>query len=469
MSAKNSDASSSRKQKKVFVRPRARHQGNASLKRKRNRSEEEKDRLVVMQATRVLSQAAKKVKSFVIQHLARTKKSHRAKAEKAGDAGIKEKSIGKGIDGQESDDGNGERVDASTDEGIPAAPRNASEAKPSPQETICDAQLEAARALDVAVDIVPLALERLGLRKEQQKDLPALEGDSRSASVGADQSDGTQSSVEGCRGSDRSSTNSKGREIDSGSDSVKISDRESQKNGLKDPKGVVVARIMQHAAMLKGIESLDELVTQRRREQLALSEGRPLPPKKKANQSAKETKSPGNETAMRRVVKVNHRNSRTTFLSSLSGDAPASDGGSGDEAAVMGYSSDEDTEAAVAQKLPRANRPGQRARQAARERKERKKLRKAGRSTAASYPSGGTGESRGDRLHSARGWNEERLHKADRSNARQLPSSQATASAHASWNNAPNKTEQELHPSWAAKKEKSAVIKQFEGKKIKFG
>ena len=67
---------------------------------------------------------------------------------------------------------------------------------------------------------------------------------------------------------------------------------------------MVVARIMQHAAMLKAIESLDELVTQRRREQLALSEGRPLPPKKKANQSAKETKSPGDETAMRQVVKV---------------------------------------------------------------------------------------------------------------------------------------------------------------------
>lgn len=72
---------------------------------------------------------------------------------------------------------------------------------------------------------------------------------------------------------------------------------------------------MQHSSMQKAIDSMDDLLTERRREQLALFEGQAPPPRVKKSTEANARKVCSSSGA----PVVNHRSSRTVFLGSLSG------------------------------------------------------------------------------------------------------------------------------------------------------
>lgn len=173
------------------------------------------------------------------------------------------------------------------------------------------------RGVDIGAALLPRALAKLGLAP-----LPAGAGGTRpprrrpgEAAVGAQETGGGGSSEEGDK-------------PDAGSDGA--SDEADVANGAVGPVRdgatpvaapvplapeveALVARMLGHSALKAAIESMDDAVTQRRRERLAVAEGRPQPRKPK----------PGAPRAGEDHVMptVNHRASRTIFLSSLSGEA----------------------------------------------------------------------------------------------------------------------------------------------------
>jgi hypothetical protein len=81
---------------------------------------------------------------------------------------------------------------------------------------------------------------------------------------------------------------------------------------------LLVEKLLKHGAMVAALASLNEDVTFRRREKLALFEGRPITSRKQEKKKKKQSKSEG-MYSYAAAPEVNHRSARTTFLTSLSG------------------------------------------------------------------------------------------------------------------------------------------------------
>jgi hypothetical protein len=398
----------------------------------KQRSEEDKDRLLVKHAARAISQAAKKVKAFEAMTITRNLKQRREKLLAAKDSDTKD-----------------------------------SAAKVEALEASCVADLARVKGLDVKAVLLPRALAKLGLDAtllEAAKGTNGEQGDQRNSSSGEEATG---------KGRIRSNSN--------GNDNSGTSHREPMEDGnhsheeaavapLDSATEALVFRLLNHTAMKAAIESMNPAVTLRRCEKLAKAEGRRFSKKEMATPDS----SAGFSTAA--APAVNHRAARTTFLTSLSGDAPAEDSdASGDD--------DEYGSGAVPQVK---NRPGQRARQKRHELEEARKAKKEAQKkyAAGQQQSSGQASSSSNVPPSQRGINP--LSKAGRT-ARDSSSNKAQAVEREEWSlkrshdNSPSdqkpkkkKSENAIHASWEAaklrrEKEAARMVVPAQGKKIVFG
>mmetsp|Transcript_46339 Transcript_46339/g.63071 ORF Transcript_46339/g.63071 Transcript_46339/m.63071 type:complete len:400 (-) Transcript_46339:297-1496(-) len=396
--------------KKVFVKPRPKQP---------KITQEEKDKRLVYHATKVLSQAARKVKSFEVQRAIRCiQRRKKTTAEDAGD----------------------------------------SENRPD--------WVQRVKTLDVAVSVVPHALALLGLGP----------GPGAAATTGVEEGtpeniaapkDGTPS-----RDDEEESTDSEDDGIETtpemkeeGEEPLSSAQQQQQQpqatttttTTLDPAMEAVVQRMLQHSVMLKAIKLLEPKARQRRLEKLAISEGRPLPRKRdmQANSAV-----PAEKTVS---VAVNHRRPTTIFLDSLSGEVDDEDDDDTDES---------DSEIPTTKK----NRPGQRARQASRQRKEeRLRAKKRGRGEVVPFEknddmrAGKRPKKKVTAPSAVREGGEVRKGPRDGSAHRKHEGKQSGRNAAGGGNLAAQK-KIALHPSWAAKQnQKEVQIVQFKGKKTTFG
>jgi hypothetical protein len=256
----------------------------------KKRTDGDRDRLLVQAATRVIVQAAKKVLSFEAQQVTRNLKKCRERWLAAGAS---------------------------------------DEAKVAQVELKATQDLARIRGINVRTILVPRALGKRGLA-------PLAEGDRGTRPLkkhllrAKERAKAPAASSEGAGGdadkiSDASSESPSDNEgaADTAADGpegcAKAAEAaEAAESTFSPDVEALLGRMMGHAAMRGAVESMDEAVTQRRREKLAVAEGRPLPRKQKLSDDAPAKSMSGGASYERPVV--NHRAARTTFLTSLSGD-----------------------------------------------------------------------------------------------------------------------------------------------------
>ena len=292
------------RKKKIFVKPK-------TVGKKR--TEEDRDRLLVQAATRAITQAAKKVRSFEAQQVTRTLKQRRERILKQG-AGDQQ-------------------------------------AKVAELEAKATEDLARIRKLDLRDAILPQALAKLGLKPLDASDI------GRKKIFRGGKPEAPKQAKEKV-----AMSNIGDSDDESGSSSEEPSEGATTCSDAATPvmdsaMEALVGRMLKHTSLVNAIESMDERVTQRRREKLAIAEGQPVPRKPKVAKQAVDAVYGGTSDG----PSVNHRNSRTTFLTSLSGNA--------EEDAMTPDSDDEGDCEATKPK----NRPGQRARQARHELNEKRK------------------------------------------------------------------------------------------------
>jgi hypothetical protein len=375
--------------------------------------------LLVKHAARAISQAAKKVKAFEAMTIARSLKQRREKLLAAKDA------------------------DA-----------DATAAKVAALEASSAADLARVKGLGVWAVLLPRALSKLGL------DAALLETTKKSGKGGQREAPPVGGTAVEEEGDSSDSKGNEGVRDEAVAGNMNDEPRLPEAAAPEDPIiEALVSRLLNHAAMKAAVESMNPMVTLRRREKLAKAEGRHFSKKDKG------APEPGAAFSTAAAPAVNHRAARTTFLSSLSGDPPAEESGG----------SDDDDDGAVQQ--PK-NRPGQRARQKRHEVEEARKVKKEARKRAAA----GLPTDRSQNLPpSQRGINP--LSKAGKA-ARHSSAGEAAESERwgakrarddeGSGERPKKKRQNAIHASWEAakvrrEKEASMIVVPSRGKKTVFG
>lgn len=381
-------------------------------------------------AARAISQAAKKVKAFEAMTITRNLKQRREKLLAVKDGDAKDTS-----------------------------------AKVAALEATCVADLARVKGLDVKEVLLPRALAKLGL------DATLLEATKESDK---EKDKGVSSSGDKSVDVDSKSSKSAVHNISGVSDSEPVQEggQSHEETAVAAPLDsateALVARLLNHTAMKAAIESMNPAVTLRRCEKLAKAEGRRFSKKEMAAPDSSAGISAGAAPA------VNHRAARTTFLTSLSGDAPAEDSDASD---------DDDDEYGAAPQVK--NRPGQRARQKRHELEEARKAKKEAKKRAAAGQQPSDHASSSNVPPSQRGINP--LSKAGRSARESSSSHQQPALEREQWSlkrgrddNSSDqkpkkkKSENAIHASWEAaklrrEKEAARMVVPAQGMKIVFG